>query len=153
VSTGLMTPYDRNSVMHYKFASCGINGNYSNAGFSEWDRLGLHILYPEAGQVAEFVGTTVIRSTDNLSLRSAWSARGAMPSVAAYSWTGMGTVPTFSANLVVNRPNAGSYTLRLSYTDFLSRSHTTTISVRVLTPDRFIRQIAAVPSSALSPLL
>jgi hypothetical protein len=56
---GHLTPYDRRSVMHYRFAPCGSNGNYDYTGLSRYDRLGLRILYPEANRHAEYVGATV----------------------------------------------------------------------------------------------
>ena len=36
-NTGFMTPYDRKSVMHYQFLSCGIHGNYDHTGLSASD--------------------------------------------------------------------------------------------------------------------
>src|SRR5262245_9909627 len=76
-SSGFMTPYDKRSVMHYQFLSCGINGNYDNNGLSVWDKLALHILYPEDARVAEFVGTTVVCASIPLRLHSAWKDQGA----------------------------------------------------------------------------
>jgi hypothetical protein len=68
ISSGFLTLYDRYSVMHYQFADCGINGNYDHPGLSTLDRVGMHILYPEAGFVAEYVGTTVVQSTQPVHL-------------------------------------------------------------------------------------
>ena len=51
LSSGYMTPYDKNSVMHYKFTPAEVPGcqqtgsNYSNDGLTGYDRLALHILY------------------------------------------------------------------------------------------------------------
>ncbi len=36
-SDGKITAYDKRSVMHYKFASCGIDGNYGHSGLSMRD--------------------------------------------------------------------------------------------------------------------
>jgi hypothetical protein len=119
--SGYMTPYDRNSVMHYQFLACGIDGNYSHAGFSALDRLALHIMYPEDNRVAEFVGTTVIRLGDNLQLRSAWLARGALINNVAtnFQWrlNGilLGTGPVL--DYLISVP--GEHVLEFSYTDNL----------------------------------
>ena len=74
-SSGFMTSYDKDSVMHYAFPTCGIQGNFGYSGLSRMDQLSAHILYPENARVAEFVGTTVLPSTRALSLESAWLAR------------------------------------------------------------------------------
>ncbi len=52
VGSGYLTPYDKASVMHYRFEkpkghTCDVNGNYDRTGLSEWDKLALRILYPE----------------------------------------------------------------------------------------------------------
>ncbi len=150
---GYMTPYDRRSVMHYKFAGCGINGNYDNTGFSEWDRLALHILYPEDNQVAEFVGATVVRTTDLVTLQSAWKARGANLSFVAnsFAWkisaNPVGSTPDLSTKLT----NPGDYPLQFSHNDFLGRSYSYSGTIRVLTPAVYNQQIAA-PVAAQLPL-
>jgi len=72
-----LTPYDRASVMHYRFTSCGINGNYDNTGLSYDDRLSVHILYPEAQMVDEYAGRTVLRTTEPLVLEAGWLVAGA----------------------------------------------------------------------------
>lgn len=143
LSGGFLTPYDRDSVMHYKFNSCGINGNYDYTGLSAWDRLALHILYPEDNQVAEFVGTTVIRESQLLSLQSAWLARGANLNFAAsnFVWHINGNPylgPTLEIDLGV-----GEYILEFSYQDFLKRDYYYSGPVRVLAEDDFNAQVVA----------
>jgi hypothetical protein len=154
VDSGLLTQYDTASVMSYQFLSCGINGNYGYDGLSIWDQLGVHILYPEDQQVAEFVGTIVIRTSDLLSLESAWKFRGANIDIVAtgFVWQlnsrTVSTTPELS-----NRINApGNYTLTLNYDDFLGRSYSYTGIVRVLRPQDYTNLIAA-PVAAQIPLL
>ena len=148
-----MTPYDRFSVMHYQFLTCGINGNYDNTGLSELDRLAVHILYPETGQVAEFVGTTVVRSTNAIALRSAWEARGAnLASVAAnFQWTIPGFLTRSSPEPNATLP-VGTYTFEFSHSDFLGRNYSYQGTLRVLSPTIYDQQTAA-SIAALLPLL
>jgi hypothetical protein len=151
ISSGLLTPYDKDSVMHYQFLSCGINGNYDYNGLSVGDQLGVHILYPEDDRVAEFVGTTVIRTSDTLSLEAAWKFRGANIDVVAsdFVWklnsTTTSTTPELSKRINIT----GDYTLKLDYDDFLGRSYSYTGLVRVLTPQNYLRFIAAPIASQL----
>ncbi len=159
VGTGYMTPYDVNSVMHYKFSTasghtCDTDGNYGRAGLSNWDKLALHILYPEDNRVAEFMGTTVIRVGDTLSLQSAWKARGAnMDFVASnFAWKLNGGTYSTTPDLITVLNTAGDYALELTHSDFLGRSYSYTGLVRVLEPDAFDEQIAGPVAGSL-PLL
>ncbi|NVJ02079.1 hypothetical protein HV824_28710 [Myxococcus sp. AM009] len=152
-SSGFLTPYDRDSVMHYQFLSCGIHGNYGHAGPSTWDALGLHILYPEPVRVAEFVGRTVIRTTEALNLTSAWGARGANLSFAAsaFSWR-LSAVTYSSSSSLSTWLGAGTYPLQFSHSDFLGRTYTYSGTVKVLTPADYAKQIAS-PVAARASLL
>jgi hypothetical protein len=160
VSDGYMTPYDKDSVMHYIFApaetpSCVQSGsNYSNEGFTAYDRLALHILYPEDTRVAEFVGATVIRTGDSLSLQSAWKARGANMNFVAKNldWKLDGVTRSTAPDLAITLDRPGVYTLEFSYTDFLDRDYHYSGPVRVLDPADYDAQIAA-PAAAQLPLL
>ncbi len=153
LSTGFMTPYDRFSVMNYQFPSCGINGNYDNSGLSDWDRLAVHILYPEALQVAEFVGTTVVRTTDTIRLRSAWGARGANLTFVAqdFRWTISGNLASSSSTLT-STLLPGTYMLGFNHRDFLGRTYTYVGVLRVLPPTIYTQRVAAPIASRL-PLL
>jgi hypothetical protein len=141
-TNGHITFYDRYSVMHYKFASCGIDGNYSYAGLSGWDKLALHIMYPEDVRVAEFVGATTIVAGQNLQLQSLWKARGADMTFAAgnFNWQINGVTQSTTPDLVENMPVAGEYDLALSYTDFLGRSYGYSGKVRVLSSADYMAQ-------------
>lgn len=152
-SSGHLTPYDRYSVMHYQFLSCGIHGNYGHAGLSTWDQLALHILYPEPVRVAELVGRTVIRTTEALNLTSAWGWRGAtLPVVASgFSWTLSGITYSSSSGLSTWL-GAGTYPLQFSHSDFLGRTYSYSGTVKVLTPTDYAAQIVT-PVAARMPLL
>jgi hypothetical protein len=144
IASGFLTPYDRKSVMHYQFPSCGINGNYDNTGFSDWDRLGLHILYPENDRTAEYIGTTVVRQFSALMLQADWEARGAYLNPAApvahnFRWQQQsvsGTYVTVSTtpDLVMAMNNVGDYQFLFTYDDFLGRSYSQTFAVHVVDP-------------------
>ena len=144
-NTGFMTPYDRKSVMHYQFLSCGIHGNYDHTGFSAWDKLALHILYPEENRTAEFVGKTVLRSGENLQLQSAWQWRGANIDFVAknFGWRIDGALLSSGPTLNV-RLKTGIYTLQYAHSDFLDRNYTYNGVVRVLADDEYDSQMAAI---------
>jgi hypothetical protein len=153
-SSGFITPYDRDSVMHYQFTACRINGNYGYSGLSAWDQLAVHILYPEDARVAEYVGTTVVRTTDPITLVSAWQARGANMSFVAsgFAWTVDGSLRSTSTSLSLNPSTPGTHTLGLSHKDFLGHSYSTSGILRVLTPASFDAELAG-PVAARLPLL
>lgn len=152
VGGGFLTVYDRFSVMHYMFATCGINGNYDNTGLSPLDQLGVHMLYPENNPVAEFSGTTVLRTTDRLALKSAWALRGGVLSFVGkdYQWRVNGTVVGNQPDLTMALPE-GEHTLEYMHADFLGRNYHYHGKVRVVSPDRFTRSVAG-PLSATSIL-
>ena len=75
LSSGFITPYDKDSVMHYwwpksTLPNCQQTGsNYSQAGFTGYDKLAVHIMYPEDGRAVEFLGNTVVRTGETLPTR------------------------------------------------------------------------------------
>lgn len=144
VSTGFITPYDRNSVMHYRFGSCSIDGNYGRNGLSKWDELALHIMYPEDIKVAEVSGRVVVRSTENLRLHSTWEDRGANMNYAAknFHWSVDGNTVSTSSSLQIHLP-VGVHKMSVSHQDFLDHSYTFTTIITVLSPDQYKRKIVA----------
>ncbi|MBI4510180.1 MAG: hypothetical protein HY698_11140 [Deltaproteobacteria bacterium] len=152
-ATSYLTPYDRSSVMHYKYSSCGINGNYDDTGLSAYDRLSLRILYPEDDRAAEYTGTTVVRTTDTLSLMSGLQAAGANIGYVAsgFQWRLNGVLYSTSSTLNTSLAS-GNYQLQISHRDFLGRTFSGEAMVRVLTPQAFDQSIAA-PIAATLPLL
>ena len=141
--------------MHYKFADAGIDGNYSYAGFSDKDRLALHVLYPEQQRVAEFFGTTVIKLGNNLRLWSDWQARSGNMSYIAknYQWKLNGAVIGSGYNLNKAMFSAGNYSLEYLYTDFLGRNYHYIGEARVLPEVEFNRLIGATVVTTTLPLL
>lgn len=150
-ATSYITEYDSNSVMHYKFASCGIDGNYGIDGLSELDKLSVHVLYPEAVRVAEYIGTTVVKTGTVLSLDSAWFARGGdMPKISnSFAWKLNGTTYSTGYTLDALMSTAGSYSLSITHKDFFGRSYSTSTTVRVLDADDFNAQIAGPVATSL----
>lgn len=154
ISQGFMTPYDRRSVMHYQFLSCGINGNYDNNGFSAWDKLALHILYPESIRTAEFIGSTVVRAGTTVVLSSAWKIRGANIDFVAkdFVWKLGGAVVSTSADLNTTMTTPQKVMLEFNHSDFLGRAYSYTGVVQVLPNKTYNEQIAA-PVATQLPLL
>lgn len=153
--TSYITTYDRLSVMHYKFSSCGINGNYDDTGLSAEDRLSVHILYPELNPVAEIVGTTVIPWGAGLYLQSAWLNEGgeSPQAVQNFRWRLNGSVESTDTHLSKSFfffP--GSYSLDVDYEDLLGRWYSYHGTVLVLPASDYGRQISA-PIAARLPLL
>jgi len=150
--TGFVTPYDKNSVMHYRFwpdetPHCiGQTGtNYSNAGLTFFDRLGLHIMYPEDVRTAEFVGKTVVRVGEPLILRSALAQQGATNfAIHDFRWKVNGIVKSTSDTLNITFSTPGNRSLQFSYRDFLDRDYSYSGTVRVLDAATFKGQVAAV---------
>ncbi len=152
-TTGFITPYDRLSVMHYNFATCGIDGNYGYGGLSDLDRLALHIMYPESDRTAEYVGTTVLPQGTTLQLQSSWQARGANMSYVAngFAWRLGGSVLSTQPSLAVPQLPVGEYDFSLAHGDFLGRSYAAQVHVRVLTAKGYASTVLA-PIAATSVL-
>lgn len=139
-----MTPYDPDSVMNYENLTCGIHGNYSHSGLSAWDRLGLHILYPEAQQVAEMEGTRVLRLSQDFALWSSWYLRGAiMPAVARNLAWRVDNVTQSTTTSFSGPVGLGVHEFQFSHQDFLGRTYTRTTKLRVYSDDDFTRNVMA----------
>lgn len=148
-----MTPYDRDSVMNYQNLSCGIDGNYGHHGLSAWDRLGLHILYPQNARVAEATGTRVASTLGTFRFRSTWAARGALlPAVLSGSldWRVDG-VPVGSAASIEFSRSLGPHTLTLGYRDFLGRDFFYQTPLRSLSPAEYAGTMAALVTLVPEP--
>ena len=148
-ANGHVTPYDRFSVMHYMFATCGINGNYDYTGLSYFDRLTLRILYPEDNRWAEYVGATLRRAGQPVALQSGWKARGANLGFAAkdFTWSINKTVVK-NPDLVLSLP-VGSYNFLYAYSDFLGRSYSSSGVIRVLSTSDYDRLMGASGAAQL----
>jgi homoaconitase/3-isopropylmalate dehydratase large subunit len=144
-ATSFLTRYDRHSVMHYQFTSCGINGNYDNTGLSDLDQLAVHILYPEDQQVAEYIGTTVVVVGTRLTLSSAWLVRGADLAFVGRNFTWQVDGMSLSNGTVLNvQLPQGEHQLRYTHGDFLGRSFSYDGPIHVLSPNDFAAQAAVV---------
>lgn len=160
---GFITPYDKNSVMHYWWPASTVpncqqtGSNYSQAGLTAYDRLAVHIMYPEDAHTAEFYGNTVLRAGETLQLISAWQAQGANMSFVATNWIWRvdgiqrSTTPVLTlAGLAV-----GEHSLDISHDDFLGRHYAYSGKVVVMT-DSAYRDLAATGaalSAALAPTI
>jgi hypothetical protein len=157
LSAGFMTPYDKDSVMHYwwpktTLPNCQQTGsNYSHAGFTGYDRLALHITYPEDARVVEFVGDTVIRTGEPLQLGSAWQAQGVNMGFVAKNWAWRidGIVRSTSPTLAFAGLSAGTHTLSVEHDDYLDRHYTYSGKVEVLAPAVYAQRVAAANAGRL----
>jgi len=162
VTTGYITPYDKDSVMHYwwpasKVPNCQQTGsNYSQAGLTEYDKLALHIMYPEDVRTVEFNGDTVIRAGQTLQLVSAWQAQGATSfATANWSWKVDGITRSTAPTLTLGGLSVGEHTLAVSHDDLLGRHYTYSGKVRVMTDEAYRQMIAAntAAQAALAPII
>jgi hypothetical protein len=153
-TNGKLTPYDRYSVMHYQFSSCGINGNYDYTGLSYYDQLGLHMMYPPNNMPAEFVGHTTILVGQTLNLTSAWKAWGANMSYVAtnFVWRIDGGIVSTTPDLSRSGLSAGTHSLSLTYTDFLLRNYSYSGYVVVLTQAQLTSQMGALQAAEAAAL-
>lgn len=159
---GFITPYDKNSVMHYWWPSavipnCQSTGtNYSHAGLTGWDKLALHIMYPEDVRVAEIAGSTLLRAGQPLQLSSTWVLQGATGfATSDWQWYVGGVLRSTATSLYVGGLTPGTYALTVSHKDFLGRSYSYSGLVRVLTDDGYWQLMAstAAAQAALAPLI
>lgn len=155
-ATAYLTAYDPKSVLHYTWSTLFsfAPGNYANTGLSEYDRLAIHILYPEDARVAELVGTRVLRQGEPLHLQLGLKVRGAVIATALKSmaWTLDGVVKSTGDSVSINGLSVGQHMLRLDYTDLLGRAFTYSTPIVVLPPQDYQRRISA-PLAAQGSLL
>jgi hypothetical protein len=148
----LITPYDRDSVMHYEIntridpknvpagSRCNIGNDNGSTGLSTYDRLTLRILYPHRKKVAEYVGTTVIAAGERLRLRNEWGTLGALTAnvIRSPQWIlkrGSATVTAQSGvDFDFAIQAAGEYSLSYAFKDMRGHSYANTIAVKVMAP-------------------
>lgn len=154
VSSGLLTPYDPHSVMHYEIdkvvdptgvtSNCNLpGGDTFKTGPTFFDQLGMRIMYPHASHVAEYIGPTVIRAGNILRLRNYYGYWGAKLDQALKSaqWSYQNTSDNGATSGTVASPDwtqkldkAGVYLVQYRYVDFMDRAFQTQFVVRVLSP-------------------
>ncbi len=155
-TTGFITPYDKNSIMHYRFwpdevpqCSGQTGTNYSNDGLTAYDALALHIMYPEDVPAAEFTGVTVVKTGEAVVLRAAWTQRGATGfAVSNFQWR-VDDLLWSTSDTLNSTFSPGNHTLQFSYQDFLDRNYSYTGTIRVLDAATFDAQTAAVAQAQL----
>ncbi len=151
-ANGYITPYDKNSVMHYRFWPDEVplcfnhtGTNYSNEGLTSYDKLALHIMYPEDVLIAEFTGTTVVKTDERLILRSTLTQQGATSyAIKNFSWHVDGNLVSTSDTLDMTFPTPGDHVFRFTYQDFLLRTYSYTGTLHVLDTTTFNNRLAAM---------
>ncbi len=151
-----LTPYDNKSVMHYTFPALYpyAPGNYANTGLSEYDRLSVHLLYPEEGLVAELAGNRVIKTGQAIHHNLVLALRGAVINkvLKQIIWKVDGVQRSTSQALHLTLTGLGNHILELRYTDFLDRTFYYKTNILVLSDSEFKKRIAG-PLAALNPTL
>jgi hypothetical protein len=149
--------------MHYwwpasTLPNCQQTGsNYSQAGLTAFDRLAVHIMYPEDARMVEFYGNTVLRGGETLQLVSAWQARGANIGCVTTnrSWRVDGILRSTTPSLSLAGLTVGEHALEIAHDDFLGRHYTYGGKAIVMT-DVAYRQTVAVDAAmhaALAPII
>ncbi|MCI5157734.1 MAG: hypothetical protein D3906_04710 [Candidatus Electrothrix sp. AUS1_2] len=156
-----ITPYDKNSIMHYRFwpdevPQCTdfIGTNYSNEGLTSYDKLALRIMYPEDVRVAEFTGKTVVKSGEPVILRSALTQRGATNfAINNFQWRIDSNTESTTDILNITFSAPGTHTLQFSYQDFRGRTYNYNGTIKVLDPVEFNNRISAMQSALLTMMI
>ncbi|CAK8712635.1 MAG: hypothetical protein Q3M30_11225 [Candidatus Electrothrix sp. Rat3] len=157
-SSGYITPYDKNSIMHYRYwpediPECTnfIGTNYSNNGLTSYDKLALRIMYPEDIRVAKFIGKTIVKSDEPVVLRSALTQQGATSfAINNFLWQVDGNTESTTDTLNITFSTPGTHTFQFSYQDFLDRTYNYNGTIKVLDPTDFNNQISAIQSALLT---
>ncbi len=153
--TTLVTPYDRDSVMHYEInitvspenvptgSICNLGNDNGNTGLSPFDQLTIRILYPHDARVAEFRGATVVKTGQLVTLRNEWGALGALTQnvLKKSAWRvrqgGKTILEKTTTDFSTAFGTAGDYTVEYSFTDMLDRTYTNVFALRVRSPNSF----------------
>jgi Astacin (Peptidase family M12A) len=166
----LVTPYDRDSVLHYEInhridptnvpasSTCNLGNDNGTTGLSYYDQLTIRILYPHDSRVAEYLGATVVQVGQPVTLINQWGASGAL--IQNIVKNPVWSVKQNSAQIVnQNSPNlsytfdkVGDYTIQYTFQDMLNRPYSNSFMVKVLSPEKF-RQVISGANSASSVLL
>ncbi len=160
----LITPYDRDSVMHYEInnvidpmnvpatSTCNLGNDNGSTGLSYFDQLTLRILYPHDARVAEFRGTTAVRVDQPVVLKNEWGELGALVQNVVINprWeikipgrTGYITLNQYGADFNYSFVASGSYLVVYSFDDMLGRTYSNGFTVSVVSPSVFDQTISA----------
>ena len=156
-TSGYITPYDKNSIMHYRFwpeeypqCTDHIGTNYSNEGLTAYDKLALRIMYPEDQRVAEFNGRTVVKVGEIIDLRSRLVEQGATPfAINTFHWYVDGNLRSTGDRLNIAFEAAGEHPFVFSCQDFLARTYTYSGKLVVLTNKAYYDRMAALQNASL----
>lgn len=145
-STGYLTPYDIDSVMHYTFGTCTAPGNYAHTGLSYFDKLSLRMLYPEAGHGAQIIGRKRVRVGEPVTLQFGWRAEGAHTPfvVSSIRWDINGTFFSNGLDFQQTFNTPGARTISLTVVDFLGRTHTGAAELSVMSAAEYADLMAAL---------
>jgi hypothetical protein len=149
----LVTPYDRDSVMHYEInhkidpqnvpasSRCNLGNDNGATGLSYFDQLTIRIMYPSDNRVAEYRGVTV-GTGEEVRLRNEWGALGALVAqvVRSPSWIvsrdNVRIVEQKTPDFAFKLDSPGTYAVRYMFNDARGRSFANAFTIRVLPPDR-----------------
>ena len=149
-----VTPYDRDSVMHYEInrridptnvattSACNIGNDNGNTGLSAFDQLTIRIVYPFDRRIAEFRGKTVVVVGEQVKLENEWGALGALVGIVVRNPTWMVTRDNVrvteqkSPNFAYKFDTPGAYAVRYTFNDAYGRAFANSLIIRVLTPDQ-----------------
>jgi hypothetical protein len=164
-----VTPYDRDSVMHYEVnhktdpqnvpasSRCNLGNDNGTTGLSYFDQLTIRIMYPADNRVAEYRGVTVVGAGEEIRLRNEWGALGALAAqvVKSPTWVvsrdNVRIVEQKTPDFTYKIDAPGTYAVRYTFNDARGRSFANSFTIRVLPPDR----LRALKSGliAASPIL
>jgi hypothetical protein len=163
----LLTPYDRNSVMHYVInhqidpnhvpigSTCDIGNDTGvrGEGLTRFDELTLRILYPHESRVAEYVGTTVVGVGKPINLQNGLGWSGALTGnfIISSHWTARDAnrvlVSQGTTDLNITLNTVGNYQVDYSFMDVFGRKYSNTFQVKVLDGLALQRQTASLVST------
>ncbi|MET0554283.1 MAG: M12 family metallopeptidase [Vicinamibacteria bacterium] len=162
----LLTPYDKDSVMHYEInnvidpwnvpanSTCNLGNDNGSTGLSAHDQLSLRILYPHSARAAEYEGTTVVRAGETVRLSNQWGLAGALTAnvVKSPKWVvrrdGMVVVSKSTVDFQATLYSAGRYEVTYTFKDMLNRNYTSTFELHVLESSDYAETIAGTAAAS-----
>jgi hypothetical protein len=164
----LVTPYDRDSVMHYEInhaidptnvpagSVCNLGNDNGSTGLSGYDQLTLRILYPHPSRVAEYRGATVVRTGEAIRLHNQWGQAGALAGsvVKNPQWRvrrdGQLVLSRSAVDFLAALHVAGRYEVSYTFHDMLGRAYANTFELRVLSPSDWEETVSGAVASLAS---
>jgi len=149
-----VTPYDRDSVMHYEInhridptnvpaaSTCNLGNDNGNTGLSTLDQLSIRIMYPHDRRVAEARGPRIVAVGDLVTFRNEWGALGGLVAhtVKNPAWLvshgNTRVVEQNSPDFAFRFTLPGSYAVRYRFNDARGRDYVSSFTLQVLAPER-----------------